>query len=245
MSEQIKNSAASVLAANIGSGDGSLTVTTGQGANFPTSGDFRIIVGNEVMICTARTADTLTVTRGAEGSSAAAHTAGDAVTHILTAGGLTQFIADKVNGIAVSAVEVTRSTSLSTTNSTWTSVGWDTESWDTDGYHDNVTNNNRLTIPVGFGGKFLVIAGYNFTNTSTTGIRAAQVEKNTTVANTNVIAQGFFLPAGGITNMSSFSRIVSLADGDWINVNVFQNSGGALNFNSEGASFLSLSRLGT
>jgi len=33
------------------------------------------------------------------------------------------------------------------------------ESFDSDGFHDNSTNNSRITIPSGKGGKYLLIAG--------------------------------------------------------------------------------------
>lgn len=36
-------------------------------------------------------------------------------------------------------------------------IAFDSETWDTDGYHSNVTNNTRITIPSGLGGKYQFI----------------------------------------------------------------------------------------
>ena len=84
---KINNNAASRLASSIAAGAGSLAVTSGEGGKFPspTAGDwFPITVLKasgqlEVMRCTARTADVLTVSRGQEGTSAIAFDAGDRV----------------------------------------------------------------------------------------------------------------------------------------------------------------------
>jgi hypothetical protein len=65
---------------------------SGQGAAFPATGNFRILIGTEIIIVGARSGDTLSsLTRGAESTVAAAHNAGDAVTHELTAGALSTF----------------------------------------------------------------------------------------------------------------------------------------------------------
>lgn len=68
-----------------------LTDTTGTSvvvastSGMPTTPQFRIRIGTELMLVTAVSGTTLTVTRGAEGSTAATHASGDAVYHVLTA----------------------------------------------------------------------------------------------------------------------------------------------------------------
>ncbi len=94
MSERFSNRAQSTLDTTINDAVTSLDVASGEGALFPDSGDFRILIGTEILLCTARSSDTLTVERGAEGTTAAAHSAGVAVTHIVTAGGLEAYRAD-------------------------------------------------------------------------------------------------------------------------------------------------------
>lgn len=92
MTEQFANNATSVLASSIGSSDTSLTVTTGT--PFSSSGNFRIVVDSEIMLVTGRSSNTLSITRGQEGTVAAAHTSGANVTQIVTAGAIAQLKID-------------------------------------------------------------------------------------------------------------------------------------------------------
>lgn len=71
--------------------DGSTTaVVVTDGSVFPatTNGPFRIRIDNEYMKVTARSGNNLTVVRGDDGSTGAAHSNGAAVYHRLTEGGL-------------------------------------------------------------------------------------------------------------------------------------------------------------
>jgi hypothetical protein len=96
VAELIQNSSASTLNATINNVVTSLTVA--NGAVFPATGNFRILVDSELMLCTARASNVLTVTRGVETTTAAGHTSGAAVTHIITALGLSTYISE--NSIA-------------------------------------------------------------------------------------------------------------------------------------------------
>jgi hypothetical protein len=68
-----KNNAYSTMASGIDDNDLALTVATGEGARFPTTFPFHITIDSEILSCTDRTADVLTVTRGAESTTPAAH----------------------------------------------------------------------------------------------------------------------------------------------------------------------------
>jgi hypothetical protein len=99
MAEQIVNSAQSTLNGTINNVVTSLTVA--NGAVFPATGNFRILVCDpvtfanpELMLCTARASNVLTVTRGIETTTAVGHTTGALVTHVATVAGLAQFIAE-------------------------------------------------------------------------------------------------------------------------------------------------------
>jgi hypothetical protein len=81
--EQYANKAASTLSGAISATDATLTVASAS--SFPTTGTFRIIVDSEIMIVTAVSGATFTVTRGAESTTAAVHSDGAAVTHVGTA----------------------------------------------------------------------------------------------------------------------------------------------------------------
>jgi hypothetical protein len=90
------NNATGVLAAAYSAAATALTLTAGQGARFPSPGPdewFPITIVDalntiEIAHCTSRTGDTMTVTRGAEGTDARPLGAGEKVEHRLTAGGL-------------------------------------------------------------------------------------------------------------------------------------------------------------
>ena len=82
--------------------DGSVTnVATSfdviDGSVFPATGNFRLNCEDELMLCTARSSNTLTVTRGIEGTTAAAHGSGVYVTQVNTAGGFQQLLDEAVN----------------------------------------------------------------------------------------------------------------------------------------------------
>lgn len=83
---KVKNRAESTLASGISDSDPSLTVATGEGAKFPASGDFHITIEDEILKCTSRSGDVLTVTRAQEGTAAAAHAADKTVELRVTAG---------------------------------------------------------------------------------------------------------------------------------------------------------------
>lgn len=101
MTQLFANNAASELASGISSASLTLTLKTGDGAKFPTpSGDDFFLVtlyqkvgqdeiNHEIVKCTARAGDVLTVIRAQEGTTARAFSADDPVELRLTAGALT------------------------------------------------------------------------------------------------------------------------------------------------------------
>lgn len=82
MAYRYTNNAATTLSGSVTSGATSISVSSAS--DFPTQGNFTIIVDSEIMVVTGVSGTTWTVTRGAEDTSAAAHTNNSAVTHILT-----------------------------------------------------------------------------------------------------------------------------------------------------------------
>lgn len=83
---KIKNRAASTLASGVSDSDTEWTVATGEGALFPTTGDFHVTCEDEIVKCTSRSTDVLTVVREQEGTTKAAHVSGKAVELRITAG---------------------------------------------------------------------------------------------------------------------------------------------------------------
>ncbi len=109
MTQLFANNAASELASAVASDALSLTLKTGGGAKFPTpaGGDFFLVtlyqkvgqgeVNHEIVKCTARVGDVLTVVRAQEVTTARAFSAGTPVELRLTAGAMTA----KQDGIPV------------------------------------------------------------------------------------------------------------------------------------------------
>lgn len=100
MGLKIANNATSVLAGSIDGAATSFSVTAGNGAKFPTlgAGDWfplTIVDANgnyEIVRCTARATDLLTIQRAQEGTTAASFSAGDRVDLRLTAAALGEFL---------------------------------------------------------------------------------------------------------------------------------------------------------
>jgi hypothetical protein len=83
MAEQLTNFGKTTLGTNITDSTTSVTVT--DGSVFPATGNFRLNCEDELMLCTARSGNNLTVQRGAEGTTAAAHNSPATVTQVATA----------------------------------------------------------------------------------------------------------------------------------------------------------------
>jgi len=96
MGIKFANNAFATLASGINSSVTSITVTTGQGARFPTLGVgdyfYATLVDTsnnlEIVKCTARSTDVLTVVRAQESTTARAYSAGDRIEMRVTAASL-------------------------------------------------------------------------------------------------------------------------------------------------------------
>lgn len=92
MVERYANNSASTLAGGIDSSVTSLDVA--DASTFPATGQFRIRIDSELLLVTAVSSNTFTVSRGSEGTTPASHSNGAAVNGTLTAGALDQIRAD-------------------------------------------------------------------------------------------------------------------------------------------------------
>jgi hypothetical protein len=100
--EFYSNDATDTLASSI---DNSVTsLTLNDASKFPTSGLFSIKIGSEIMKVTGVSSNTFTVVRGQEGTTAASHTGGDTVRHVLTKRSLDQLSLDQISVGAYSAL---------------------------------------------------------------------------------------------------------------------------------------------
>jgi hypothetical protein len=116
------------------------------------------------------------------------------------------------------------SANQSINNTTFTTLNFDSEEFDTDAFHDNSTNNNRITIPSGKGGKYLVIGQVHFAANNVGG-RSIYLYKNNAA---DIFSIDVTTGASGYDTSQNFSLIRDLVAGDYLQLRVYQNSGGAL-----------------
>jgi hypothetical protein len=127
---------------------------------------------------------------------------------------------------SVPAARAYHNASQSVAHATLTVLALNSERWDTDTMHDPATNNSRLTVKTA--GWYVVTAAAEFA-ANATGIRQLKVLLNgaTPIA---VLSQ----PAstGGNFTRQVVVTAYFFAVTDWVEMEVFQDSGGALNVNS-------------
>jgi hypothetical protein len=115
-------------------------------------------------------------------------------------------------------------------NATTTKITFDSENFDTNGFHDNATNNTRITIPTGFGGKYLFSFISSFENNSV-GFRSIIFYVNGVEAE-NISR----LANSGTIFVSQSSLFLNLNAGDYVEFAVYQNSGSTISINAGTAS---------
>ena len=125
------------------------------------------------------------------------------------------------SGTTLTGCSLTRTTDLTVSDSTWTTVGYNTENWDTNTFHDNSTNNSRITIPSGKGGKYEIFVNIIFAN-NTTGERQIRLLKNGSET-----LRTYGLKPNGTSSYLLFTN-ESLIATDYIEIQIFQSSGGNL-----------------
>jgi hypothetical protein len=125
-------------------------------------------------------------------------------------------------------------------NSTFTDITFDDETYDTDAFHDNVTNNARITIPSGKGGKYQLNGHVEFGASNTTGTRNIRILKN----NTDTITITRMPSPNGDCN-TEVNTVAILNAGDYITLQVFQTSGGNVDvYKRTDTTYLSVTYLG-
>ena len=111
-------------------------------------------------------------------------------------------------------------------NASFVTLTFSGEQFDTNGFHDNSTNNSRITIPTGKSGKYLFTA-QTYYDANGTGKRALWLVYNgsrTGVSSTSSSNPGSSAAEGN----SQLSLIVDATAGDYFELQVYQNSGGNL-----------------
>jgi hypothetical protein len=94
-SESYGNALSTTINQGGGIASGDTTVTVTSTLNWPQP-QFRILIESEIILVTGVSSNTFTIVRGQEGTTAAAHANGIAVTQVLTVGGLFGLVGDAI-----------------------------------------------------------------------------------------------------------------------------------------------------
>jgi hypothetical protein len=249
------NAKSTTLVGTISATATSILLADAVGYPTGTTGPFVITVdagaaAEEKVLCASRTGNTITVAtggRGWDGTTASDHDNGASIRHTFSAtdareanahvnqttdmphGGAYLTPADASAAYAprlARGVKARQTVAQSIAHATETALQLATEDFDTNAFHDNATNNTRLTIPAGMGGLYALSGAVSYA-ANATGTRQARWRVNGTA----LINGGVNLvPASpsGLTIVQS-TVFVRLAAGDFVELYGIQDSGAALN----------------
>jgi hypothetical protein len=132
-----------------------------------------------------------------------------------------------------------KSSNQNATNGVSTSVTFESELFDTNGFHDNSTNNTRITIPTGYAGKYLITSVIQW-GANSSGIRVNDIKLNG-----STFLGYSYMDAGGYQSCQ-VSMIQDLAVGDYIEMIGYQNSGSTVTIGGggRGETFFAITYLG-
>jgi hypothetical protein len=143
---------------------------------------------------------------------------------LTVAGGVPTWAAPAAGAPVFIGCSVYKSANQTLSDETGTILTYDLENFDTDGFHSNTTNNSRITIPAGKGGKYLFTAWMNFA-TNATGTRGMNLYKN----GTTYVAELTWVNANTENTRPTRiagSAVIDLVATDYIEVLAYQKSGG-------------------
>lgn len=126
--------------------------------------------------------------------------------------------------VGCSVQRITTNQAIAT--ATLTAVLFNGETFDTDGFHDNVTNPSRMTVPAGLGGYYL-LRGSGVWVANATGNREMFWKVNGTTFQPGSNRNGT-LGGTDAVYMSAPTLVVLLAAGDFVELFGYQTSGGNL-----------------
>lgn len=190
MGVKVKNNAYGVLLLSITAGDTSITLQTGEGANFPSlaSGEYfyatliDVSQNLEIVKVTARTGDVLTVVRGQEGTTARVYVVGDRIEQRITAA----LLNEKANksGDTFQGMVIDDHIDFDTTASANAvrRLKWN----DTDGTLDLGLKGGNVTLQIG---QELVQPVYNDTGSALLDLQVVRITGSTSTRMTVALAQ--------------------------------------------------------
>lgn len=159
---------------------------------------------------------------------------------IVTAAQLNLNLRDGINFFVNPVIAVLRQTvAQSLTSAVFTSINMDTEDIDRDGGHSTVTNTSRYTAQTAGWYEALACVHYS---ANVTGRRITRWAVNAAALLASFTSMASVATGTGSTGMDAVPRRVFLNVGDFLEVQGFQDSGGALNtqVGAENASYFSV-----
>jgi hypothetical protein len=120
-------------------------------------------------------------------------------------------------------VSIYKSSDQTFSNNTQASITYDSELFDTDAFHSTSSNTDRITIPSGKGGYYLITSAVSYAQNST-GVRSLYIK-----INGSTTASGIDRNADGNNRTTILMTVVrNLSVGDYLTTEAYQTSGGNL-----------------
>ncbi len=109
-------------------------------------------------------------------------------------------------------------------NASWLSISFNSEHHDDGGLHSTVTDTHKLTIPTA---GWYVITGHIKWAANATGVRGIRIMNNAATILASLLVDAV---QGGVSGTNlSIGTAVKLSANDYLELQVYQNSGGTLN----------------
>lgn len=226
--ELTSNFAKTVLASPINASATTITLFPGAGALFPNpSGGnyFRILITdiatsnyNEIVLCTARSGDVLTVTRNAEGTLARSWLAGDIIENVMTAGAFSELRSQGLNSnTAIGALSLDSVTTgannsavgTSSLQSNTTGTGNSTLGYQSARYLSNGSTALTIVTNSTYIGSNTKASANNVTNETVIGYNAIGSGSNTVTIGGSAVT-GTIIPYGNVAIGGNPSATVTL-----------------------------------
>lgn len=199
-----------------------VTVNTGLFA----AGDTLFIQNIGAGVCTV-TAGTATVNKSTNASLALSQYQGGLLYFVSASSSIFYPFDAGASASGFVGCSVFGTVSQTISNSTFTALNWNSENIDTNAFHSTSVNTSRITIPTGYAGKYLLNAMVEW-GASSTGRRITEFRKNGSGGTLNYV-QPQPTSTSGLT--VTWSGIADLIVGDYVEVWVWQTSGGNLDVN--------------
>jgi hypothetical protein len=137
-------------------------------------------------------------------------------------------------------VRVAKTGNQSLTDLSLTALTWDTETEDASGFHDNSTDNARLTVPSGMDGVYQITCGVLFASNGT-GFRRAEIRFNggSIIGGSRHMA----VTTGSTATVVTATTIYRLAAGQYVDCLAQQSSGGSLNVETSVSTHFEMAKL--